>query len=270
LSPPDPLAPTVLIVDDDANAREFVAFVLRGMRLNIVQARSGHEALTLVRKQRPVLITLDVMMPDFSGYDVLDVLRDDPALSEIPVVMMSVLNDRDSRDRAIQHGASAFLQKPVDASVLLATVGRLLSERGRDVLVIDDDHDSVAAVKSQLAAHGFSVVQTAHGRHGLDFAGRLQPEMIVLGAAPSSGKVHELLEALRGDERTERIPVMVLTRAGGALGAEYFDGVGSSEPTARGELAQLLRLIAERQAASTRLADLARVQVASSVQNQRS
>ena len=260
LSPPDPLAPTVLIVDDDANAREFVAFVLRGMRLNVVQACSGQEALMLVRKQRPVLMTLDVMMPDFSGYDVLDALRDDPALSEIPVIMMSVLNDRDSRDRAIQHGASAFLQKPVDASLLLATVGRLLSERGRDVLVIDDDHASVAAVKSQLAAHGFSVVQTAHGRHGLDFAGRLQPEMIVLGAASSTTKAHELLEALRGDERTEKIPVMVLTHAGGGLGAEYFDGVGSSEPTARGELAQLLRLIAERQAAATRLADLARVQ----------
>jgi CheY-like chemotaxis protein len=259
----------VLIVDDDTNAREFIAFVLRGMRLNIVQARSGQEALTLVRKQRPVLITLDVMMPDFSGYDVLDVLRDDPALSEIPVVMMSVLNDRDSRDRALQHGASAFLQKPVDASLLVASVGRLLSERGRDVLVIDDDHDSVSAVKSQLAAHGFSVVQTAHGRHGLEFAGRLQPELIVLGAAAVSGKTRELLEALRGDERTEKIPVVVLAHGSAASSAEYFDGVGSSEPTARGELAQLLRLIAERQAASTRLADLARVQAAASAQTQR-
>ncbi len=269
LAPPDPLAPTVLIVDDDTNAREFIAFVLRSMRLNIVQARSGQEALMLVRKQRPVLITLDVMMPDFSGYDVLDVLRDDPALSEIPVVMMSVLNDRDSRDRALQRGASAFLQKPVNASLLVASVGRLLSERGRDVLVIDDDHDSVAAVKSQLAAHGFSVVQTAHGRHGLEFAGRLQPELIVLGAAAASGKTRELLESLRGDERTEKIPVVVLARGAATSGAEYFDDDGSSEPTARGDLALLLRLIAERQAAATRLADLVRVQAATNAQNQR-
>jgi CheY-like chemotaxis protein/nitrogen-specific signal transduction histidine kinase len=262
LSPPDPLAPTVLVVDDDANAREFIAFVLRGMRLNVVQARSGQEALMLVKKQRPVLMTLDVMMPDFSGYDVLDALRDDPALSEIPVVMMSVLNDRDSRDRALRHGASAFLQKPVDAALLVATVGRLLSERGRDVLVIDDDQDAVSAVRSQLAAHGFSVVQTAHGRHGLDFAGRLQPELIVLGAAAATSKTRELLEALRGDERTEKIPVVVLSRGTSMSGAEFFDGVGSSDPTARGDLAQLLRLIAERQAATTRLADLVRVQSA--------
>jgi CheY-like chemotaxis protein len=269
LAPLDPLAPTVLVVDDDENAREFIAFVLRGMRLNIVQARSGQEALLLVRKQRPVLITLDVMMPDFSGYDVLDALRDDPALSEIPVVMMSVLNDRDSRDRALQHGSSAFLQKPVDASLLVATVGRLLSERGRDVLVIDDDHAAVAAVKSQLAAHGFSVVQTAHGRHDLEFAGRLQPELIVLGGAGPTAKARELLEALRGDERTEKIPVVVLSRGTSMSGAEYFDGVGSTEPTARGDLAQLLRLIAERHAASTRLADLVRVQSVSSLQTSR-
>jgi two-component system KDP operon response regulator KdpE len=145
---------------------------------------------------------------------------------------------------------------------LVATVGRLLSERGRDVLVIDDDQDAVSAVRSQLAAHGFSVVQTAHGRHGLDFAGRLQPELIVLGAAAATSKTRELLEALRGDERTEKIPVVVLSRGTSMSGAEFFDGVGSSDPTARGDLAQLLRLIAERQAATTRLADLVRVQSA--------
>jgi signal transduction histidine kinase/CheY-like chemotaxis protein len=265
----DPLAATVLVVDDDENAREYLSYVLRRERLNVVHARGGEEALVQVRKQRPALITLDVMMPKMSGYDVLEALRDDPMLADVPVVVLSVLNDRDSRDRAMQRGASAYLVKPVDANLLVASVRRLLNEQGREVLVIDDDVDSATAIKSQLSAQGFSVVQTAHGRHGLDFAGRLQPELIVLGAGVSTAKARDLLVALRDDERTESIPVVLLTSIDDAQGAEYFDAGDSGEPSARGNLEQLLRLIAERQAAASRLADLARVQAAVAATSQR-
>jgi PAS domain S-box-containing protein len=265
----DPMAPTVLVVDDDENTREFMAHVLRCERYNVVQARSGDEALITMRKQRPALITLDVMMPEHSGYDVLDAMRDDPVLADIPVVMLSVLNDRDSRDRALQKGASAYLPKPADADLLVATVRRLMNEEGRDVLVIDDNLAEVAVVKSQLAAQGFSVVQTAHGRHGLEFAGRLQPELIVLGAGASTAKTRDLLTSLRDDERTESIPVIVVRAGDGELSAEYFDKDASTEATKRGRLEQLLRLIAERQAAASRLAELARVQAAIAASHQR-
>jgi PAS domain S-box-containing protein len=265
----DPLAATVLVVDDDENAREYISYVLRRERLNIVQARGGEEALAQIRKQRPSLVTLDVMMPKMSGYDVLEVLRDDPMLADIPVVILSVLTDRDSRDRAMQRGASAYLVKPVDANLLVASVRRLLNEQGREVLVIEDDVDSATAIKSQLSAQGFSVVQTAHGRHGLDFAGRLQPELIVLGAGVSAAKARDLLVALRDDERTESIPVVLLTSIDDAQGAEYFDAGDSNVPAARGNLEQLLRLIAERQAAASQLAELARVQAAIAATSQR-
>jgi DNA-binding response OmpR family regulator len=180
-----------------------------------------------------------------------------------------VLNDRDSRDRAIQRGASAYLAKPVEANLLIATVRRLLNEQGREVLVIEDDVEAATAIKSHLSAQGFSVVQTAHGRHGLDFAGRLQPELIVLGAGKSTAKARDLLVALRDDNRTESIPVVLLTSIDDAQGAEYFEAGETSEPAARGNLEQLLHLIAERQAAASRLADLARVQAAVVAMTQR-
>jgi len=265
----DPLAATVLVVDDDANTREYLSYVLRRERLNVIHARSGEEALAKVRERRPSLITLDVMMPVMSGYDVLEALREDPMTADVPVVMLSVLNDRGSRDRAIQRGASAYLVKPVDANLLVASVRRLLNEQGREVLVIEDDSDSASAIKSQLAAQGFSVVQTAHGRHGLDFAGRLQPELIVLGAGASTTKAKGLLLALRDDERTESIPVVLLTSVDDTKGAEYFDSGPAGEPAARGTLEQLLHLIAERQAAASRLAELARVQAAVAATSQR-
>lgn len=265
----DPMAPTVLVVDDDENAREFVAHVLRRERYNVIQAKGGEAALIQLRKQRPALITLDLMMPGVSGYDVMDVLREDPVLADVPVVVMSVLSDRDSRDRALQKGASAYLPKPVDGNLVLATVRRLMNELGREVLLIDDDQGEIAAVQSQFLAQGFSVVQTGHGRHGLEFAGRLQPELIVLGAGSSTAKTRDLLAALREDERTEAIPVIVVRAGEGQCEAEYFDAVGASEPTAHGRLDQLLRLIAERQAASSRLADLARVQAAIAASTQR-
>jgi PAS domain S-box-containing protein len=265
----DSLAATVLVVDDDENAREYLSYVLRCERLNVVQACSGEDALVKIRQQRPALVTLDVMMPTMSGYDVLDAMRDDAVLSDVPVVVMSVLNDRDSRDRAIQRGASAYLAKPVEANLLIATVRRLLNEQGREVLVIEDDVEAATAIKSHLSAQGFSVVQTAHGRHGLDFAGRLQPELIVLGAGKSTAKARDLLVALRDDNRTESIPVVLLTSIDDAQGAEYFEAGGTSEPAARGNLEQLLHLIAERQAAASRLADLARVQAAVVAMTQR-
>jgi PAS domain S-box-containing protein len=265
----DPLAANVLVVDDDENAHQYMSYVLRRERLNVVHAHGGEEALAKLRKQRPALVTLDVMMPKMSGYDVLEAMRDDPMLSEVPVIVMSVLNDRDSRDRALQRGASAYLVKPVDANLLVASVRRLLNENGREVLVIEDDVDSAAAIKSQLAAQGFSVVQTAYGRHGLDFAGRLQPELIVLGAAKSAAKARDLLVGLRDDERTESIPVVLLTAIDDTQGAEYFEAGGSSEPTARGNLERLLQLIAEREAAASRLAELERVQAAVAATNQR-
>jgi len=265
----DPLAATVLVVDDDENAREYVSYVLRRERLNVVPARSGEEALVKIREQRPALVTLDVMMPKMSGYEVLEAMREDAKLSDVPVIVMSVLNDRDSRDRAMQRGASAYLAKPVDANLLVASVRRLLNDQGREVLVIEDDVECASAIKSHLSAQGFSVVQTAHGRHGLDFAGRLQPELIVLGAGKSTAKARDLLVALRDDDRTESIPVVLLTSIDSAQGAEFFEAGATAEPVARGNLEQLLHLIAEQQAAASRLAELARVQAAVAATNQR-
>jgi CheY-like chemotaxis protein len=157
------------------------------------------------------LITLDVMMPDISGYDVLEALRSDPELRDTPVVLLSVLAGEDHGNHALRVGANAYLSKPISASRLIGSVNRLLGGQSKDVLVIDDDLGESAAIKTNLAAQGYAVVQAFNGRTGIDFARRLCPDLIILGSAASSIDRQQILEALRSDHRTKSIPVVLLT-----------------------------------------------------------
>jgi CheY-like chemotaxis protein len=200
-----------MVVDDDEATRKIVAFHLTSNGFEVVQAACGEEALRLARLHKPALITLDVMMPDISGYDVLEALRSDPELRDTPVVLLSVLAGEDHGNHALRVGANAYLSKPISASRLIGSVNRLLGGQSKDVLVIDDDLGESAAIKTNLAAQGYAVVQAFNGRTGIDFARRLCPDLIILGSAASSIDGQQILEALRSDHRTKSIPVVLLT-----------------------------------------------------------
>jgi signal transduction histidine kinase/CheY-like chemotaxis protein len=236
--------PLVLVVDDDEPTRKIIAFHLQSNGFDVAQASCGEEALEVARERKPALITLDVMMPDISGYDVLQALRADPDLSETPVVLLSVLAGERHGSHALRVGANAYLSKPISASRLLGSVNRLLGGKSRDVLIIDDDLGESAAIKTNLAAQGYSVVQAFNGQTGIDFARRLHPDLIILGSPASSIDGQAILESLRSDYRTQSIPVVLLTATDVesmntvSLGAE-----GSNAPNeqVRAALAHLLR-----------------------------
>jgi two-component system, cell cycle response regulator len=147
--------PTVLIVDDDAAGREAINGVLYAQNYDLISAENGQAALDLAREHIPDLILLDVMMPEMDGFQVCQQLRQDPILCEIPVLMVTALDDRDSRLRGIEAGADDFISKPFDRIELRArvrTVTRLnryrhlLLERARFVWVIENDQDGYLIV----------------------------------------------------------------------------------------------------------------------------
>jgi CheY-like chemotaxis protein len=101
---------TILVIDDDAAVRDLMTRFLSKLDLNVVAARNGEEGLRLAAKLRPLIITLDVVMPGQDGWSVLNQLKADPELSEIPVIMVTIV---DNEAMGINLGASNYLVKPV-------------------------------------------------------------------------------------------------------------------------------------------------------------
>ncbi len=116
----------ILVVDDDAANREVLAIILTYEGFVTVTAASGQDALATVAQEPPDLILLDVMMPDMSGYDVAIRLKGDPATRHIPICMITALNDRAAKLRALHAGADLFLSKPLDRAELCGQVKSLL------------------------------------------------------------------------------------------------------------------------------------------------
>ena len=116
----------VLIVDDERHNRELLEIMLKPEGFVLLSAASGEEALALIARQPPDLILLDVMMPGMSGYDVAGKIKSDPATKNIPVIMLTALDDRNARMLGLNAGAEDFLTKPVDRAELSVRVRNLL------------------------------------------------------------------------------------------------------------------------------------------------
>ena len=117
---------TVLIVDDEIKNCKLLDVLLRSQGLRTVMATSGKEALALIARQTPDLLLLDVMMPDMDGYQVAKALKANPVTSNIPIIMLTALLDREVRMAGLAAGAEEFLTKPVDRAELELRVRNLL------------------------------------------------------------------------------------------------------------------------------------------------
>ncbi len=121
--------PTVLLADDDRDALDLATATLESRGYRVVRARSGEEALSLVRSERPELVVLDIEAPAIGGASVCRAIRADAELADLPVLFLAALDDEELRRRAEAAGASDFLQKPVDSARLLLLARSYLNRR---------------------------------------------------------------------------------------------------------------------------------------------
>jgi CheY-like chemotaxis protein len=200
--------PTVLIVDDDAAARDLLTASLKDAGYRLVHAASGAEALDLARTIRPDAITLDVMMPKPDGWDVLTALKADSELCDIPVIMVTVAPERGI---GLSLGAVDVLTKPVDRARLTALIHRLVRREG-PVLIVEDDADTREMMRQTIEKLGMAAAETANGRRALAWLGEHPPPaMILLDLMMPEMDGFEFLDAIAGRADWRDIPVVVVT-----------------------------------------------------------
>jgi signal transduction histidine kinase/CheY-like chemotaxis protein len=198
---------TVLVIDDDPNACELMVRSLSKEGFSVLTAPGGEEGLRLARETRPHVITLDVLMPGMDGWAVLKELKSDPKLSAIPVIMITMADDR-SMGYAL--GASDYLTKPIDRERLASSVLRYRIG-GHSVLVVEDDDDTREMMARTLTSDGWTVRQAGNGRLALESVREVVPDLILLDLMMPEMDGFEFIAHLRETESWRRIPVVVLT-----------------------------------------------------------
>ncbi|MBS1607249.1 MAG: GAF domain-containing protein, partial [Bacteroidetes bacterium] len=196
---------TILVVDDDDSIRSLLQQELNDAGYIIEEATNGKEAVAKVRDRKPDLIILDVMMPEMNGFDVAAVLKNDPQTMDIPIIVLSIVQDK---TRGYRIGVDRYLTKPIDTNLLFSEIGDLL-EQGKSrkkVMVVDENSGTVNTLTDVLKAKGYYVVES-DGRELVEKAVATQPDIIMINSL-LSGK-QEIVQTLRFEKGLENVVFLV-------------------------------------------------------------
>jgi signal transduction histidine kinase/DNA-binding response OmpR family regulator/HAMP domain-containing protein len=209
-TPPAPAAgPLVLAIDDDPTVHDLLRRFLQPEGYQVVSATTGEEGLRLAETLAPAAVTLDVLMPHLDGWAVLAALKANPALAEIPVIMLTIVEER---NLGYTLGAADYLTKPIARDRLLGVLAKHCPEaRARAVLVVDDDAATREVVRRTLASDGWTVDEAPNGRVALDRVAAERPALILLDLMMPEMDGFAFLAALRERPEGRAIPVVVLT-----------------------------------------------------------
>ncbi|MEE8189570.1 MAG: response regulator [Kiloniellales bacterium] len=199
----------VLIIDDEPGARELLGRHLSRSGYSVATASSGEEGLKRAREIAPDAITLDVLMPGMDGWAVLAALKDDAELSEIPVIMVSMLDDR---NLGYSLGAADYLNKPVEHERLLAVLRKHCPDtvRGK-ILIVEDESDTREMIRRMVGKEGWMTAEAENGKIGLERLGENVPDIILLDLMMPEMDGFEFLAELHKEKAWAKIPVIVVT-----------------------------------------------------------
>jgi CheY-like chemotaxis protein len=199
-------AGTVLVIDDEAVVRDLMQRFLSKEGFRVLTAANGDDGLRLAREQRPNAITLDEMMAGMDGWTVLSTLMADAELADIPVIMLTIVDDKRT---GYALGASEYLTKPIDRGRLISVLAKY--RRDLPVLVVDDDAGTRQLLRRILEEEGYTVVEADNGRAALERIGERTPSAILLDLMMPEMDGFEFLGALHGREAWRAIPVVIVT-----------------------------------------------------------
>jgi len=197
--------PTILVVDDDTPIRSLLRQELSDAGYHVQEAANGKAALDMVRMSKPDLIILDVMMPEINGFDVAAVLKNDPNTMDIPIIILSIVQDK---ERGFKIGVDRYLTKPINTEQLFHEVEDLL-EQGvskKKVMVVDNDASAVKTLTDVLTARGYKVLES-NTEDLLKKATAAQPDIIMLNSVLNSD--HKMIKDLKIQKGMENVMVFI-------------------------------------------------------------
>ena len=198
----------ILVIDDDEAARDIVLRYLTKEGFDAITANGGLEGLEKARQLRPAAITLDVSMPDMDGWSVLQELKKDEDLAEIPVILLTMVDDH---SRGYTLGAADYLDKPIDRDRLISALRRHVPEMSARIMVVEDDANTRAMMKRVLEKEGWQVAEADNGRAAIDSIARELPDLILLDLMMPELDGFDVVEELQKHEDWRDIPVVVVT-----------------------------------------------------------
>ena len=201
-------AGSVLVIDDDPKALEAMTHLLNAEGFKPITASNANAGLELAAKHRPDAIVLDIIMPERDGWSVLRALKDDPDLCEIPVILATVLGDR---EMGLAFGAVDHLTKPINSQRLIDTLNAFSGGADREALVVDDDAASRALFRRILVREGWAVREASDGVRALAQLEIKLPTLMVLDLMMPNLDGFETLRALRERREFDALPVIIAT-----------------------------------------------------------
>ncbi len=206
---------TVLVIDDDPQTREIITRHLVAQGMSVECAASGIEGLHLARALLPSAITLDIVMPEMDGWDVLTECKADPLLAEIPVIMVSII---DEKTKGFALGVADYLVKPVEHDRLI----RLIQQHSRpahpnfmphdrSILVVEDDVNLRTMLRRVLSGAGWDVVEAPTGQAALDWVSSNTPALIILDLMLPELDGIQVIERLQAMQNGQSTPIVVVT-----------------------------------------------------------
>jgi PAS domain S-box-containing protein len=199
----------IVVIDDDPTIGDLIRRFLTKEGFRVEVANSGEQGLHLARTLNPAAITLDVMMPSMDGWAVLSTLKADAELAHIPVVMLTML---DEKGLGYALGAADYLTKPIDRNRLISVLSKYRCEQERcSVLIVEDDPLSRQMLRRMLEKEEWQVVEAENGRVALDKMGHTPPELILLDLMMPEMDGFQFLSQVRQLPDWQAIPVIVVT-----------------------------------------------------------
>jgi CheY-like chemotaxis protein len=201
--------PLVLVIDDDLTVQDLLRRSLNRDGFRVETAADGATGLARARELRPAMITLDVMMPGMDGWEVLAALKEDPETADIPVIVVSIV---DERGLGFSLGAADYLTKPLDFSRLSSVLNRHAKVGlGRRVLIVEDNEATQELLQKRLTKEGWQVVAAGNGREALERLTQGPPDLVLLDLMMPEMDGFEFLEAFRKQPGCAQITVVVMT-----------------------------------------------------------
>ncbi|MDD5004910.1 MAG: response regulator [Candidatus Omnitrophica bacterium] len=204
----------ILVVDDEQDIREIIKITLTDDGFEVIEAGDGRTAIELAKKEKPDLITMDVIMPNIDGLTAAKIIKEDPETKDIPIVILSVLSQ--DKNKYVQ-GISDYISKPFSPEELMSKIKGAIEKSGlssrnlKNILVVDDEPDVIDIVTISLKEKGFNMISANNGLEALERLKTFMPNLIIVDINMPLMNGFELIKHLKKEPRFNNVPIVVLT-----------------------------------------------------------